>query len=272
MKHNKKRNTAFIYEVLTQELTKTIVNKDHERKKLLVSVLKEHFAKGTILAQELELYNTLLSTKNIQAKLAERMLHEVKGAHSLLGKTVIFDAQSKAIADINKLVGQRVWANFVSNFKSIASVNSIFNPKVSVKNRVIFEQIVIDEMSEKKNLTGANQMKPVDSLTYNSFIKKFNQKYDGIVQEQKDLLNRYITSFADEGLELRLYLNEELDRLKQKIHEIRKGEHESLVLQKVEEVGNYLEEFRHRDFTEQDISKILKTQEVVRELANNDHN
>ena len=30
MKHNKKRNTAFIYETLTRELTKAIVDKNAE--------------------------------------------------------------------------------------------------------------------------------------------------------------------------------------------------------------------------------------------------
>ena len=33
MKHNKKRNTAFIFEVLIRELTKSIVEKDTTRKR-----------------------------------------------------------------------------------------------------------------------------------------------------------------------------------------------------------------------------------------------
>ena len=32
LKHNKKRNTAFLYEALVKELTKAIVNKDVEGK------------------------------------------------------------------------------------------------------------------------------------------------------------------------------------------------------------------------------------------------
>ena len=59
-KHNKKRNTAFLYEVLIKELTKTIVEKDPERKKVTSAILKEHFRKGTPLGQELILYKTLV--------------------------------------------------------------------------------------------------------------------------------------------------------------------------------------------------------------------
>ena len=45
MKHNKKRNTAFIYETLSRELTKAIVDKKPERKKEIVSIIKEFFNK-----------------------------------------------------------------------------------------------------------------------------------------------------------------------------------------------------------------------------------
>ena len=66
MKHNKKRNTAFIYETLTRELTKAIVEKNAARKNKILSLLKEFFTKGAPLAEELQLYGVLLSTANIQ--------------------------------------------------------------------------------------------------------------------------------------------------------------------------------------------------------------
>ena len=46
LKHNKKRNTAFLFESLTKELTKAIVNKDEKTKQIILSVIKEHFRKG----------------------------------------------------------------------------------------------------------------------------------------------------------------------------------------------------------------------------------
>ena len=36
MKHNKKRNTAFLYECLIKELTKSIVRKDETRKQKII--------------------------------------------------------------------------------------------------------------------------------------------------------------------------------------------------------------------------------------------
>tara|TARA_Y100001963_G_C6708650_1_gene413182 strand:- start:13 stop:831 length:819 start_codon:yes stop_codon:yes gene_type:complete len=272
MKHNKKRNTAFIYETLAKELTKAIVEKNSSRKAVVVSLLKEYFSKGKVLAQELELYRVLLETKHIQSNVAERILTETKTAYGHLDENNIFDTQSRLIGAVNKGLGKEVWANFVPNFKALASVNAIFNSKINIKKKVLFEQALVDGMSTSPELMQQDTMQPIDALAYNSFIRKFNNKFGSLLNEQKELLNHFITSFADDGFELRLYLNEELSRLKMALSEISEDNHEILVVQKVTEVVDYLEGFRKRDFTEEDLNKVLKTQELVQELVRHDNN
>ena len=190
MKHNKKRNTAFIYETLTRELTKAIVDKDDGRKTTILSIIKEGFSGDSVLAEELSLYKTLLETRNIQQKLAERTLQETKIKYSQLSSTSVFDAQSQIIAAINKQLGQDVWSNFVPNFKSLASVNAIFNTKTPMKSKILFEQSIVDSMSAPISLAETDKMDSLDNLAYNSFIKKFNNKYTDLLKEQKDLLNQ----------------------------------------------------------------------------------
>ena len=270
MKHNKKRNTAFIYETLSRELTKAIVDKDNSKKATVLTIIKEGFGGNSILAEELSLYKHLLETRNIQSNLAVRILQETKSAYSKLDSAEVFDAQSRMIAAINKQLGQDVWSNFVQNFKSLASVNAIFNTKTPVKSKVLFEQAIVDSMSAEQSLTESGKMESLDNLTYNSFIKKFNEKYTTLLKEQKDLLNQYITSFADDGFELRIYLNEELERLKSLISDASQNTVEPLISQKLNEVSEYLEEFRKREFTDNDLNKVLKTQELVQELTQND--
>ena len=65
-------------------------------------------------------------------------------------------------------------------------------------------------------------------------------------------------------------MNEELGRLKSLISEASENTTETLITQKLEEVTEYLEGFRKRDFTDEDLNKILKTQELVQELTAND--
>ena len=270
MKHNKKRNTAFIYEILSRELTKAIVESDSDKKSMIVEIVREHFANDSKLIQELRLYKNLLETSNIQQHIAEKILQETKNVYSQLNEKEIFDAQSRLIAVINKNIGQEVWSNFVPNFKSLASINAIFNTKTAVKKRVLFEQATIQNMSRPQGTQQKNQLEALDSLTYRSFIQKYNNKYTDLLQEQKELLNRYITGFADNGFELKVYLNEELTRLKEAVENKKTNVSESLISQKLVEVGNYLEEFRKREFTDRDLNKILKTQQLVQELSSND--
>ena len=77
MKHNKKRNTAFLYECLIRELTITIVRSDEVAKQKVINIVKENFSKGMILYEDLQLYKQLLETKTTKRE-ASRFLFEVR--------------------------------------------------------------------------------------------------------------------------------------------------------------------------------------------------
>ena len=68
LKHNKKRNTAFLYETLVKELTKAVVHNKIKQKNVLVSIIKESFAKNTLLRKELDLFKILSETKHVDEK------------------------------------------------------------------------------------------------------------------------------------------------------------------------------------------------------------
>ena len=56
LNHNKKRNTAFLYESLIAELTKNSLKNNKEMQEAIIKILKEYFGKTKILAKELKLY------------------------------------------------------------------------------------------------------------------------------------------------------------------------------------------------------------------------
>ena len=105
LKHNKKRNTAFLYEVLTKEVAKTIVAKDLKKKESVLSLMKEFFSKGKILRQELELYKLLGESHGADLYFAERLIQETKREYESLDQEKIFEAQSDIIKVINKKFG-----------------------------------------------------------------------------------------------------------------------------------------------------------------------
>ncbi len=136
-KHNKRRNTAFLYEALIKELTKASIRENAEQQKQIVKVLKEFFHKGSTLAQELELYKTLYNTTNIREKQAEKILSEVKKVFLALNRGEIYKQQSRLISRINKSISSNVFNNFVPNYKSIATISQIFNKSAPIKSTAI---------------------------------------------------------------------------------------------------------------------------------------
>ena len=77
-KHNKKRNSAFLYETLIQELTKAVFEKNVERQQAILSMVKESFSKNTLMYKELKLYESLTKTKNVDELTAEKIINETK--------------------------------------------------------------------------------------------------------------------------------------------------------------------------------------------------
>lgn len=271
MKHNKKRNTAFLYEVLVKELTKSVIKKESERKKNIVSILKEHFSKGTVLHSELSLYKGIHESRGLERKLAEKILFESKIEYDSFSKEEIFKEQSKLINKINKSLSPSVFSNFVSDYKNLATIAQIFNGPVPVKERVLLEETLIDNMC--KDEEQKQEMVPVDNLVYKTFINKFNQKYvSGLLKEQKDLLTNYVISFSDNGLSLKMFLNEELERIKKVIAECSKIDeisNDKEMLKKTNKLLEKLELFKQKDFDQKMLGDLLKIQHFVNEAQIN---
>ena len=126
-KHNKRRNTAFLFETLVRELTKTAIEKNEQKKKKIVSIIKEFFSKEKLLFKELQLYKTLLESGNMTKNKAEKILVESKKQYDRLSKKKIFSEQSKLISEINKSLSQNIYSNFVPQYKDLATIYQIFN-------------------------------------------------------------------------------------------------------------------------------------------------
>jgi len=132
-KHNKKRNTAFLYEILVREVVKRTVDKNKERRDTAIAILKEHFVTHNEMGKELSLYKTLLETKNLPARTADKLIHEAKQEYKKLNKKIIFQEQSALIKKINKDLSKNVFNNFVPNYKDLATLSQLFDDDVTLK-------------------------------------------------------------------------------------------------------------------------------------------
>ena len=194
-------------------------------------------------------------------------------AKRLIDPDGLFKQQTEVINDINKELSPATFNNFVPNYKSLATIAKMFNTN-SPKQSVMLEAKIVEGMISD---TEVSNLEPMDSITFTTFTKKFNQKYgDTLLREQKELLNQYISSFSNEELEIKIYLNRELGRLKESLEkatEVEEVAADEEMINKTKLVKERLESLSSETtLTEATLFTILKTQELVKEIYDDGSN
>ena len=273
-RHNKKRNSAFVYEALIKEATVAIMKKDTARKEVAAKLIKNYFKPGTLLRKDLDCYRSLYENQSLDRLTSEKILKEVKIAQRLIDPDGLFAEQSELIRQVNVELSQDVFNNFVPNYKTLATISQIFSDRISPKEQVILENHVVHNMLQEA--PSEELETPMDGVVVKTFVEKFNKKYEGeLLAEQKDLLTRYITSFVDNALELKIYLNEEIARLKEELSkatEVEEIKSDESMLKKTNEVLALLESFAQVEITDEVLLTVLKTQALVKEITTDGHN
>ena len=270
LKHNKKRNTAFVYEALVRELTESVVKNNKNKQNKIVSIMKDHFSSNSLLREELDLYRSIYETRDLEKSTAEKVVVQIKEKHDSLDKRKLFLEQSALINKINRTLSNKVYNNFVPNYKTIASVYSIFQDALPVKDRVLLEENIIEQMSASVEVPEETQQ-PMDTLVYNTFVTKFNEEYsESLNESQKTLLNNYISSFDDNGIELKIYLNEEIGRLKKDLSSLKEENTDPALKEKFEKVYNILDETKNKEIDTETLEIVLTTQQLLEDIQDDD--
>lgn len=271
-KHNKKRNVAFIYEALTLTITESIINKDDEKKSKAMKIIKEFFH-DTEVSKEHEVYRSILGCKGVEKTIAEKIILESKKQHDSLDKNKLFSEQTALIKMINRNLDNEVFSTFVPSYKSLATISQMFNVDVSIRDRVLLENMVIEDMvSEEKR--EEKKLEQIDEIVMNKFLEKFNTKYSEVLSEnQRTLLMKYISSFSDNGLELKTYLNEEIGNIKSRIKGMLTNNElcDAQMSKSVDRVLEILDSHSNKPIDEEMLKDVLKFQDLVKEMENHDN-
>ncbi len=268
IRHNKKRNTAFVYEALIREGTSAILQKDEKRCNKVVAIIKKHFQDSSVLKKDLECYRSLYENNNLNQLDSARIIKEAKSQKKSINVEKLFEAQTDLIHDINKQLKSSVFNNFVPNYKSLANIYHMFSNSTNPKQAIILENIIISDMSARPDEEATIQ---VDGLVVNTFVSKFNQKYDNeLYEEQKTLLNLYIQSFVDNSVEFKSFLNEEIFRLKSELTKASSEEYisnDDEMVQKSNQILQKLDSFKRTEINESLLLTVLRVQSLIRETS-----
>jgi len=269
-KHNKKRNSAFVYEALIREATVATMKNDTQRKEAAVRLIKKHFKGDSLLRKDLECYRSLYEDQNLDRLTCEKILREVKIQKRLIDPNGLFKQQTDLIRDVNMELSPTSFNNFVPNYKTLATIAQIFSDKISPKDQVILENAIVRNMGEL--MTEQKVITPIDNVVYKTFVNKFNSKYaDGLLDEQKELLGYYISSFMDNALQLKMFLNEEVTRLKAKLEKAKDVDEiksDGEMLNKTNQVIEKLNSYSKETISEEVLMTVMRTQALVKEIYN----
>ena len=263
MKHNKKRNTAFLYECLIKEVTKAVVKGEVEKKQQIVETLKRYFSKGKPLYNDLQLYKQLMEPQRLEESLGLRYMKEVKEDWESLDRKEIFNEQTQLIKEFNQNIPE-AFGNFIPNYKSIATVGQYFNCNgLKAKTRLLIEERLKTLVISHPQAIKEDNLKTVDALTYKTFVSKFNDTYkESLLKEQRELLTNFITSFSDNGLGLKMFMNEELGRLKEQCEDLSGSKWSD----KIKLIKEKIEDFKNKPLTEEVVKDVFHIQQLLSEI------
>ena len=271
IKHNKKRNTGFVYEALIRELTRAAVEGKSKRKANIARAIKEHFSRETLLGKELDCYRTLNEAKDLSSDEAEKLIFVAKETYKNIDSKKLFLEQSKLINLINKEFGSYVFSNYVPNYKDLATISSMFNDSTPIKTKVLMEQQITKNMCQQKERAAVSD-KEVNDLVVREFTKSFNKEYTHLLPEQRQFLTHYITSENDNGVEFKVFLNEELHRIKEAVTSslaMEEVQNDEEMVKATNEVLTVIEEYKSKDLDDDDLKKFMKLQKLVSEYQSN---
>ncbi len=247
-------------------------------KSVTIDIIKKYFGRNTELSKELQLYNALLKEQFRSEAQALDYIRTVKSAHEKLNSTALKRQKYNLVKEISeKFVFDNISKMHISNYKVLASINMIFehaetdNPKqlLECKNAIIQHGLLTERVAAKKDAvleTFESQPKEIRLLTYKLMIDKFNEKYSGLNESQKQLLNKYITHVNDTAT-LREYVQTIIPKIKKQLADAAKTIDDAVVKIKVEKLSEMLCNVENlKTIKESHVLSLLRYFDLIKEL------
>jgi hypothetical protein len=275
LKHSKYKNTGILFEMLVRKLTSETLSSN---KSDTIDIIKNHFGRNTELSKELQLYNSLLKEQFRSEAHALDYIRTVKATHSKLNQSALKRQRYNLVKEISeKFVFENMSKIHISNYKVLASINMLFeheetdNPKqiMECKNVIIDNGLITERVTVKKDPViekFESQPKEIRLLTYKLLVDKFNEKYSGLDESQKRLLNKYVTNVNDTAT-LKDYVRTIIPSIKKQLAESAKTVDDKVVKIKVQKLSEMLCNVENlKTIKESHILSLLRYFDLIKEL------
>ena len=273
IKHSKYRNTGILFELLTRQITADTLSGNSNKS---LDFLKKHFNSKSELLKEYKIYHTLSTKKYKEESKANILLNTLLESYKDLNKSKLRREKYNLIKEIKENYDITNFFNSkISNYKIMASIfNLLENKKISFQSNInskltLLEHITQKNIKKQKNviietLKGSDQNTRL--LTYKVILEKFNNKYKSLADNQKLLLQEYVNSVSNSPA-LKLYINEEIKKVKKNLNKYSKKIKDQVVVIKLNETKDLIQPFNKKtSIQDSDVTNLLNYYELINEL------
>ena len=281
IKHSKFKNTGFLFELLTRQITVEILNGSEEKSK---GIIKEFYGRGTELSKELRLFNLLINEKYNTDSKAEKFIDAILEAHTKINYTKLQREKYNLVKSIKENFEiNNFLSSPVTNYKILASIHKLFECK---KNDILDVKDVFDSKitlvehisSNSQNSTGVKQDKWVAEyrkqekdlrlLTYKILVETFNKKYTTLNESHKSLLREYINNVTNTS-KFNEYYDSQLVETITTLHGMYKSMKDKITKIKLRETINVLKKQKiGKKITDEQVSALMMSYELIKEIKN----
>jgi len=281
IKHSKFKNTGILFEMLVRQVAADTM---HGRKTRALPIIKKHFKSGTELGKELQLYRTLQEEEFKTETSAQKFLQACITARKSLNLNILRRQKYNLIKEINdQFIVENFFKARVSNYNIMAAAYKLFeyaevdNPAQIVRSKAtlvehVLRNTIANPIKKKEGTVVkdhyAVQPKDVRLLSYKMLIDKFNDKYNGLNQRQKNILREYINNVTN-TVALKEFIQKEIPVIQKELKRsaIRVGS--KIVKIKLNEVNSMLTKIGNApSVKDKDVLTMLRYYELIKELKN----
>ena len=277
IKHSKYKNTGILFELLVRQITAdTLKGGDSPA----IDILKEYFVK-TELGREYKLYESIIKSKVLTEGKAILVINSILEINNKLNRKAIKRQKYNLINEIKKHYNlESFFGSKIKNYKELASLYTLIE-SYNANNTLATEQIIdskitlLEYLTESKIESESKQTvldefstydKDVRTLTYKVLLEKFNEKYDVLSDDQKQILKEYINS-VDSTPDLRNFYNIKITELKSTLTKELKNVKDKATQIKITEVSKFLTELKKTDKVGDDnLVDLLRFYQLVKEI------
>lgn len=227
--HNKKRNTALLYEFLVRTISSALVEGDKKKSSTALRILRRYYKPGTHLYKEFRLFNALVKSTVSSDAVVSSILSEAKAAAAGTDVTALDREKSLLIRSINHMLkDENFYDQPVAEYRLYATIQTLLNEwrkpvgTSDIASLANYENQLREWLlSEKKkeDHTLIDETPGTTRLLMKVMMKKLNEKYSATLnEEQREIIKAYAFSTA----------SEDQTTVKKKLEEIRENLLESI--------------------------------------------